>query len=168
MDQNENNNNLLDKLISIIKENKIKVNLVATILVASIILSLIFIQYQNKKNSTIAEKFIEAGVYLSSNDNDSARQIFEEIILSKNKFYSALSLSTILEKDLISSEEKILNYFSIVQSITKSQDQKDLLILKKGLYLIRIKKTKDGQKLLKRLIKEGSKFAFLAKEVIDK
>ena len=168
MDQNENNNKLLDKLILIKKENKIKAYLVATILAASIILSLIFIQYQNKKNSTIAEKFIEAGVYLSANDNDSARQIFEEIILSKNKFYSALSLSTILEKDLISSEEKILNYFSIVQSITKSQDQKDLLILKKGLYLIRIKKTKDGQKLLKRLIKEGSKFAFLAKEVIDK
>ena len=168
MDQNENNNNLLDKLILTIKENKIKAYLVATILAASIILSLIFIQYQNKKNSTIAEKFIEAGVYLSSNDNDSARQIFEEIIFSKNKFYSALSLSKILEKDLISSEEKILNYFSIVQSITKSQDQKDLLILKKGLYLIRIKKTKDGQKLLKRLIKEGSKFAFLAKEVIDK
>ena len=168
MDQNENNNNLLDKLILIIKENKIKAYLVATILAASIIVSVLFIQYQNKKNSTIAEKFIEARIYLSSNDNDSARQIFEEIILSKNKFYSALSLSTILEKDLISSEEKILNYFSIVQSITKSQDQKDLLILKKGLYLIRIKKTKDGQELLKRLIKEGSKFAFLAKEVIDK
>ena len=168
MDQNENNNTLLDKLILIIKENKIKAYLVATILAASIILSLLFVQYQNKKNSTIAEKFIEAGVYLSSNDNDSARQIFEEIILSKNKFYSALSLSTILEKDLISSEEKILNYFSIVQSITKSQDQKDLLTLKKALYLIRIKKTEDGQKLLKRLINEGSKFAFLAKEVIDK
>ncbi len=168
MDQNENNNNLLDKLILIIKENKIRVYVVVTILALSIILSLLFIQYQNKKNNSIAEKFIEAGVHLSSNDKDSAKQIFEEIILSKNKFYSTLSLNTIIEKDLISSEEKILNYFSIVQSITKSQDQKDLLILKKALYLIRIKKTKDGQELLKRLINEDSKFAFLAKEVIDK
>ncbi len=168
MDQNENNINLLDKLILIIKENKIKAYVVTTILALSIILSLLFIQYQNNKNNSIAEKFIEAGVHLSTNDKDNAKKIFEEIILSKNKFYSTLSLNTIIEKNLISSEEKILNYFSIVQSIIKSQDQKDLLTLKKALYLIRIKKTEDGQKLLKRLINEGSKFAFLAKEVIDK
>lgn len=167
MDQNENNNKFLDKLILITKENKIKIYIITIILTVSIILSLLYSQYQNKKNVLIAEKYIEAGVHLSSNNKDSAKKILEDIIQSKNSFYSILSLSIILERDLISSEEKILNYFSTVQSTIKSQDQIDLLTFKKALYLIKIKKLKDGQELLKKLINEDSRLASLAKEVIE-
>ena len=77
-------------------------------------------------------------------------------------------MSTILEKDLILNEEKILNYFSVVESSIKSQDQRDLLLFKKALYLIKIKKNQDGEKLLNKLINDNSKFNSLAKEIISK
>ena len=53
---------------------------------------------KEKKNLLISEKYIKAGVYLSLNDNDQSLKIFREIIMSKNNFYSPLSLYTIIEK----------------------------------------------------------------------
>ena len=59
-----------------------------------VILSIIFLQYKNdQKNSLIAEKYVQAGIYLSSNNSNDAKLLYEEIILSKNKFYSILALN---------------------------------------------------------------------------
>ena len=77
-------------------------------------------------------------------------------------------MSTVLEKDLILNEKKILKYFSIVESSIKSKDQRDLLLLKKALYLIKINKNSEGEQLLKKLINDSSKFSSLAKEIISK
>ena len=54
----------------------------------------------NKKNDLISEKYIKAGIFLSTNNNKESLQLFEDIILSKNNFYSILALNTILEKNL--------------------------------------------------------------------
>ena len=43
------------------------------------------------------------------------KNIYEEIILSKNKFYSLLALNTILEKNLINDKKKYLDYFEIIR-----------------------------------------------------
>ena len=40
-----------------------------------------------KKMNLISEKYIQAGLYLSSNDKLKSKKIYKEIILSKNKFY---------------------------------------------------------------------------------
>ena len=64
-----------------------------------------------KKNSLIAEKYIQAGIYLANKKNADATLIFEEIIESKNKFYSILSLNTILEKKLLTDKKKNLINF---------------------------------------------------------
>ena len=59
-----------------------------------------------KKNEIISEKYIQAGLYLSSNEMKNAKKIYEEIIESKNKFYSILALNTILEKNLESNDKE--------------------------------------------------------------
>ena len=82
------------------------------------------------KNILISERYIEAGLYLASNNQENAKKIYEEIILSKNTFYSVLALNTIIEKDLIKNKERILEYFNVEKSVS-SKDQKDLIILKK-------------------------------------
>ena len=48
---------------------------------------------------------------MSKNQNKEAKKYYENIILSKNKFYSLLALNTILEKNLIEDKKKNFNYF---------------------------------------------------------
>ena len=45
----------------------------------------------------ISEKYIQAGLYLASKDEKKSKDLYEEVILSNNKFYSILALNTILE-----------------------------------------------------------------------
>ena len=68
-----------------------------------------------KKNRIISEKYIQAGLYLASNDNNKSKQLFEEIILSKNNFYSPLALNVLLEKSLEKDNNKIYGPFKIVE-----------------------------------------------------
>ena len=112
MEQKINNKIALkDKLISFFQAHKYKLSVFASILIITFISIFILKINGEKKNSLIAEKYIKAGLYLAENKRDQSKNIYEEIILSKNKFYSALALNKILEEDLISDKNKILDYF---------------------------------------------------------
>ena len=115
MDQNlENKIELRDKLISLYNKNKIKIFLFVSLLII-LISSVIFIEINNKKkNDLIAEKYVKAGLLLSTGKKNKSRELYEEIIFSKNNFYSILALNTILEKKLDTDSTKILNYFETI------------------------------------------------------
>ena len=100
------------------------------------------------------------------NKND-AKNLLEEIILSKNKFYSILALNTIIEKKLFDDSVKILNFFEIVEDINYSEEKKDLIIFKKALYFLKISENKKGKDLLNNLIKKDSRIKILAEEIIE-
>jgi len=164
IDKNFENKN---KFFSILKENKIKF---FGILFISLILSLTFIFYktiENKKDILISEKYIQAGLFLAADDNEKSKKLLEDIILSKNKFYSVLALNTLLDKNLEKDENKVLKYFDIVENLSLRQEQRDLVILKKALFLIKILKIDEGRNLLKKLIDGESKFKSLSKEILN-
>ena len=75
---------------------------------------------------------------MTTNQSDKAKQILKDIIYKKDKFYSVLSLNLILEKNLEIEKDEILKYFSIIESLKLSKDQKDLVKFKKGLYLLKM------------------------------
>ena len=134
-----------------------------------IVISIFFIEHnKNKKNILIAEKYIQAGVYLSLQKKDNAKILYEEIILSKNEFYSTLSLNIILEKNLISDKNKILNYFETLENIVSDKNNADLITLKKALFLIKESNVQNGKDLLNNLIKENSNLKKIAKEILKK
>ena len=160
--------NFKEKIIEIYKENKLKTFFLIGLFL-SLIISLMYLNiHDKKKNKIISEKYIEAGIYLASNKKEKSRIIYEEIILSKNEFYSILALNTILENKLISDEKKLLEFFEIVEKANSSNYQKDLLTFKKGLFLLKISKIKEGNDLLNSLVKSESKFKQLAEEVLTK
>jgi len=155
-----------NKILNFYKNHKIKIYFTIFILL-TVIISLIFFNYKNNKNNIIiGEKYIEAGLYLASNKNDKAKIIYEEIILSKNKFYSILALNTIIEKKLISDKSKILEYFDILQNRVSSKSSYDLIILKKALYLMNEMELQEGKDLLKNLEINNSSLKPIAKELL--
>ena len=167
MEQNINNKiELRDKLISFFNTNKVKIYTLIIIFII-IVITAIFLKINNdKKTSFIAEQYIKAGLYLSSNKKEEAINMYEEIIFSKNKFYSVLALNHILEKNLVSDKRKILNFFQSVEELNLSEEQADLIILKKALYLNKISNSGNGNKLLKELKNKNSKLTPIIEELI--
>lgn len=156
----------IDKLENFYNNNKLKI-FISTIILIIIFIVFIFLKINlEKKNNLIAENYIKAGIYLNSGDKQKSKIIYEEIINSKNKFYSILALNTILEKDLISEKQKLLSYFDLIEGINLSDDQKDLLSFKKALYFLKYKQDKEGIKILNNLIKKNSEFKSLAEKLV--
>ena len=135
---------------------------------AGIVTAVFFKERNIYKNNLLAEKYIKAGIFLTSNDKKQAIDLYVEIIQSKNNFYSILSLNNILEKNLITEKNKILNYFDIIEKIDLSEETKDLVLFKKALYLIKISDTEAGNKILNDLINKNSNIKPLAQNVIGK
>ena len=105
-DNTENRLEFKQKLSNLYSLYKVKIYIFIIILFLAAS-SFIFLNYlEKKKNVQIAEKYVQATLLLASNENKKAKILFEEIILSKNKFYSVLALNTIVEKNLILNEKK--------------------------------------------------------------
>jgi len=169
MEQNtEKKKELKDKIILFYNRKNKLINAIIFIFVLAIIIGIFYSANVKKKNNLIAEKYIEAGLHLTSNKKEKSKILYEEIILSKNKFYSILALNNILENNLILDKDIILNYFQIVEETNNSKEYKDLIILKKALYLIKIGNTQNGNLLLNNLISNESKLKFLAEEILIK
>ena len=169
MEQNtENQIEFKDRIISFYKINKNKIKIFLLILLI-LIISIFFIEInKSKKNEKISEKYISAGVLYLENKNDQAKKIYEEILKSKNSFYTMLALSDILEKNLEQDKEKMITYFDKVEKLQKTKEQKDILIIKKALYLTKYSDEDEANKLLKELINSNSKLKDLAEEILSK
>ena len=157
---------LREKMINFFQFHKVKIFIsLCIILIASI--TTIFIQQKKEKNNIlIAEKYVQAVLNLSQKKESKAKNLLDEIILSGNKFYSVLALNRIIEKNLENKNEKILEYFNILENLDFNEDELDLLKFKKALFLLKISKNLEGNNLLERLIKKDSKFKKLAEESI--
>ncbi len=169
MEQNtENKIEIRDKLVIFYNKNKGKI-FTSILIILIILFTFLFIEQNNKKkNILIAEKYVKAKILMSSNQKQNAKIIYEEIIQSRNDFYSILSLNEIIEKNLIEDEDKILNYFQGLEKSVSSKENKDLIFLKKALYLIKISKAQEGNNILKNLIEKNSNLRSIAQELINK
>jgi len=166
-DKLENKLELKTKLINFYSSNKVKIFTVILVTIITLISIIFFKINDEKKNILLAEKYFQAGIFLTSNKSDEAKQIYEEIIFSKNKFYSILSLNIILEKNLISDKNKILEYFNILEKTISNKNTKDLIMLKKALYLIKESNTQEGRNILKNLIEKNSNLKIIAQEFLE-
>ena len=168
MDQDTDKNlEFTNKLKLFFIKQKIKIIL---IFFTFVLISIIFLAmkiFQERENISISEKFIKANIYLSSENKDKSKELYEEIIKSKNKFYSILALNTILEKGLENNEDVIINYFDILKDLSIPSEQKDLLIFKKALYLIQISKTEEGEGLLRKLSNSDSYLKNISDQILE-
>ena len=148
--------NLTEKIIAVLKKKKKLLILFLSILIIILITLSFFNYYQNNINKNIAEKYIKAGIYLSSKNNEKAKSTYTEIVASKNNFYSILALNSIIENDLENNSNEVLKLFKIVENTNINFEQKNLVKLKKALYLKKISKEEEGNMLLDEIIADNS------------
>jgi len=163
----ENRIELKNKLIKFYNFNKKKLYISLFFLIIILFSTFILKNNKERKNIFISEKYVQAGIYLKSERNNEAKILYEEIILSKNKFYSVLALNVILEEKLSLSNNEIIRYFEILENYISADDYSDLVSFKKALYLIKDSDFKKGNDLLKNLIDKNSKLKSLAQEIIE-
>tara|TARA_A100000164_G_C21713551_1_gene679414 strand:+ start:170 stop:673 length:504 start_codon:yes stop_codon:yes gene_type:complete len=163
--ENEKEISSLVKVENFIKENK-NILLVILTLITFFLIGISYLNYyQKSKNEIVSEKFVQAGIYLSLNQQEKSKKIYKEIISSKNKFYSLLALNQIIDNELEQNNEEILELFNIVESTKIEKEQKNLVKLKKALYLIKISKDSEGKKLLNEIISDNSIWKEAASEI---
>ena len=133
------------------------------------VISLALINGLNKKKSIkISQNYIEAGIYLASDNKEKAKKIYEDIILSKDNFYSILALNKILEKNLVIDKNQVIDYFDILEKSVSSINERDLIIFKKALYLIKNSEAKTGEDLMQNLIDQESSLTPIIQEILKK
>ncbi len=163
----EKKKDLRDRIILYLKGNKRKILLSIVCILLTIFSIISFNVYKLNKNELISEKFIQAKLLLQNENKSEANKILEEIIFSKNKFYSILALNTILERNLIEDRVKIIEYFKLLEKMNIEEEQRDLIVLKKALYLIKHSDKEKGYEILKEISNSDSPIKFLAKEILD-
>ena len=156
-----------EKLKDFYYKNKGKIFFSILVLLIFLI-SVIFIKYNDeRKKKFVSEKYIQAGLYLASDKKENAKKLYEEIVLNKDNFYSVLALNTIIEKNLISDKNTILEYFDIIENSNLTSENIDLLTLKKSLYLINNSNIEMGENLLKTQINKNSSLKLLIEEILN-
>ena len=157
-----------NNFINFYNKNKKKFLFIIIILFISISLVITLKNRKEKENLIVAEKYIQANLLLTTEKKNNAKILYEEIILSKNKFYSILSLNAIIDKKLVTNEKEILEYFSILENSNLTDENKNLLKLKKALYYFKISNIDSGNELLKSLIDKDSSLKDIAQELLKK
>ena len=154
--ENETKINSSKKIENFVQKNKNILLIIFTLIIFALVGISYFNYYQKSKNEKVSEKFVQAGIYLSLNQQEKSKKIYKEIITSKNKFYSLLALNNIIDNDLEQNNEEVLELFNIVENTKIEKEQKNLVKLKKALYLIKISKDNEGEKLLNEIISDNS------------
>ena len=151
-----------DAIQSYFINNKKKFFLLISIVIAITIAFFLWKDNNQKKNILISEKYTKAQLLLSKNEKEAATKYYEEIIFSKNKFYSVLALNAVLEKELIKDKK------NIIENLPDKEANTDLIHFKKALYLLKDSKSDEANKLLIRLIEKESSLKIIAQEILKK
>ena len=101
---------------------------------------------------------------MSSNKADKKETIHD--IIWKKTILFCLALNTIIEKNLISDKDKILEFFQTIEKLSLTKSSSDLLIFKKSLYLLKNSDKQAGKKLLKELVDDNSSLKPIAEELL--
>ena len=126
------NNNFQNKIVNFAKKN-LKRLIVLSILSILILFSyLIYKDLKNKDEIKLSEQYTQASILFKEKKIDDAKQLLENIINKKHKFYSPLALYFVIDNNLEEDPLKIINFFNKILSISS--------IEKENLNLIKIKK----------------------------
>ena len=145
------------KFLSFIKSNsKIFTYTISTLFII-LAISLWFSYDSKKQNKIISEDFIKAKIFLEKDSKDKATLILKNIIKKKDTIYSSLSLFLLIDQNLVEDKQLIMEYFdNIISDGDYSEEDINLLKLKKAIYISDIEYEQEMLKLLNPIINSDS------------
>ncbi|MDC1096510.1 hypothetical protein OAS47_04255 [Pelagibacteraceae bacterium] len=150
------------KKIDLLKLMRFNLKKIAGTLVFLILIVIFFFykDYQEKKqNIIISNKYNESVILINKNQSNQAKELLHYIINKKNKFYSPLALFLLIENKIINEDIKIIDFFDTVISIKNlDQENKNLIIIKKTLYLLANNNNSKIEELLNPIINSNSEW----------
>ena len=160
--------NILDKTTNFLKKN-----LKALIVLLALILTFLFafMYYKNlkeKNNIYTAEMYSKAAILISRERISESKQILKEIIYKDHKLYSPLALYLIIDNNLESDNQKIINYFDrVLKNNLIKKENINLIKIKKSIYLIDLKKEELIIETLNPIINSDSIWRDMAINIIS-
>ena len=135
--------------IYFIKSNsKIFTYSIAVLILLTVIFSW-FIYESKQEKIKISEDFVRAQVLINNNNKNDAKEILKGIVEKKNTVYSSLSLFLLIDKKLIEDKNIILSYIDhLIDNNSYTEEDADLLRLKKAIYISDTKKEQEILELL--------------------
>jgi len=127
------------------------------LLILLIAISSWFVHESKKEKMRISEDFVRAQVLINNNNENEAKEILKGIVEKKNTVYSSLSLFLLIDKNLIEDKNIVLSYFDLlIDNNSYSEEDEDLLRLKKAIYISDNKKEQEILQLLNPVINSNS------------
>ena len=125
-----------NKIVSFIKKHSKKM-IIFLIFLILILFSYFFYADLKKKNELkLSEQYTQASIQFKDNKIDEAKQLLENIINKKHKFYSPLALYFIIDNNLEVEPQKIINFFDKILKINSiDKESLNLIKIKKAIYL---------------------------------
>ena len=164
----EENISLLDKIMNFFLKNKKKIIAFILIIILSLFSKLAFDYFSEKKQLAISNQFNNAKILLSQNKNNEALNLFRNIISSKNKFYSSLSLNYVISNNLIENQGTVIELFDIaLASRSLDREEKNLIMYKKGVYLFSHKQDEIALQIMNKIINENTIWKKLAAKTVS-
>jgi len=130
-----NTNTRNEKIKNFLAENKNKLISIALALAIILIGAYSYDKYKTNKKKEISNKFNSTILIHSENTKDNTINKLTEIINEQDPTYSPLSLYFIIDKKLISDQNKINSFFDdIIKKTSLDEEIKNLVIYKKALF----------------------------------
>ena len=123
------------KLTDFYLKNKKIIYMSIISLIIILISTSFYLNHKEKKIASLSSNYVRAKIILKNGDKDTAKNILNEIVLSNNPTYSALSFFLMLNENLIEDKNKISTLFDHLLKNNKYEKEiKDLIIFKKFLF----------------------------------
>ena len=123
------------KLRKFYEANKILILLFSLLFIIIIGSVSFYLDSKEKKKILLSEHYMKGKIYVENGKKNKAKNILKEIIFENDDTYSPLSLFLILNENLITEREELLNLFNHVLENNKFENElRNLLIYKKALF----------------------------------
>ena len=114
---------------------KIVIYTISAVLILSLFSIFFYTDYKKDKKNLLADKYVEAKIYLENGENQKAINILNEIIQSNDNIYSSLAFFLMLDKNLIDDQKKLSELFeSVLSKNNFDKEIRNLIILKKVIF----------------------------------
>jgi predicted negative regulator of RcsB-dependent stress response len=125
-----------NKIVSFIKKNSKKMIIFLIFLILILFSYFFYVDLKKKNELKLSEQYTQASIQFKDNKIDEAKQLLENIINKKHKFYSPLALYFIIDNNLEVEPQKIINFFDKILKINSiDKESLNLIKIKKAIYL---------------------------------